>query len=891
MTLASGTRLGPYELLAPVGAGGMGEVYRAKDTRLDRTVAVKVLPEHLSSSAESRQRFEREAKTISQLSHPHICALYDVVNLDGVEFLVLEYVEGETLSDRLLKGPLAFEQVLRFGVEIADALDKAHRQGIVHRDLKPGNVMLTKTGVKLLDFGLAKALPSPTGRGVGGEGLTSVPTQLGSNLTQEGTILGTFQYMAPEQLEGKEADARTDIFAFGCVLYEMATGKKAFSGNSQASLISSIMGSEPSAISSVSPMTPPAFERVVRTCLAKDADDRWQTAHDVMLELKWAAEGGSAAGLPAPVLARRKSRERLAWVAALVFFLATLALAFQYFRRPPPLRVRPVRLQVAAPPNAAFADAAAVSPDGNWLAFTASRPDGKTWLWIRSLESLAARALPGTEGASQPFWSPDSRLLGFFAGAKLKTVDVAGGAAQTLVDASGDPRGGTWSPDGTILLSPSFQGPLFRIPATGGGLTQVTVLDAARKEQTHRWPSFLPDGRHFLYYSSAGAGQEPGEILVGSLDRMPPVRLLQSSSLALFARTGHLLFGRGKTLFAQPFDPNRLRLSGRPVSVAEQVSSYGVISGLRVFSASHTGVLVYCTGSTRDSRLVWLDRSGREIGAIGAAGNYSAPRLSPDGTRLAAVRTDPDATTGDIWLTDFGRNVTSRFTFSPADDSLPVWSPDGKRLIFGSSREGVQNLYQASSDRSGSEELLLRTSAWKSPDDVSPDGKFLVYETIDPRTAIDLWILPLSGDRKPRPLANTSFGEYAAQFSPDGLWVAYTSSESGRDEVYVQAFPGPGGKWQISTAGGRTPKWRRDGKQLFYFGSDGRLTVAEVRLSPSFESGSPAPLFKIPLFDSTDRQYDVSPDGTRFIGNLLSGSTEVQPLTVVLNWSAGLEKK
>jgi Tol biopolymer transport system component/predicted Ser/Thr protein kinase len=862
----------------------MGEVYRARDTRLDRMVALKVLPAHLSDNEELRQRFEREAKTISALSHPHICALYDVGNQDGVEFLVMEYLEGKTLSDRLLKGPLAFEQVLRYGIEIADALDKAHRQGIVHRDLKPGNVMITKSGVKLLDFGLAKAVAPTTP-----QQLTSFPTQ--QALTQEGTILGTFQYMAPEQLEGKDADARTDIFAFGAVLYEMATGKKAFSGKSQASLISSIMGTEPPPVSTVAPMTPPAFDRVVRTCLAKDPEDRWQTAHDVMLELRWVGEGGSAAGIPARVGAGRNMRETLAWAAAALFFLSSVALTFAHLRRPALARARPVRLQVAAPPNIEFADAAVVSPDGNSLAFTTSSPDGNVALWQRPLQSVVAHRIPGTEGAWQPFWSPDSRSLGFFAGGKLKTIDLSGGTVQTVCDVSQDTRGGTWNRDGVIVFSPSFQGPLFRVAATGGDPTPATVLDAARKEQTHRWPTFLPDGRHFLYYASRGSGEEPGEILVGSLDRAAAKRLTRSSSLAVFAEPGYLLFGRGKTIFAQPFDPDRIRLSGGPSAVAEQVSSYGGVSGLRVFSVSRTGLLVYKSGTAQGSRLVWLDRAGHELGAVGVAANYYAPRLSPDGSRLAAQRMDPDATTGDIWLTDFARNVTSRFTFTGADDTLPLWSPDGKRLFFSSSREGVSNLYQASSDRPGSEEPLLRTAAWKAIDDVSPDGKFLVYETIDPKTRIDLWVLPLSGNRTPRPLVATPFGEFAAQFSPDGRWIAYTSNESGRNEVYVQAFPGPGGKWQISTAGGGTPKWRKDGRELFYVGGDGRLMVASVRLDPSFESTSPVALFKIGLVDSPDRQYEVSADGSRILANLVSRPAESGPLTVALDWAAGLDRK
>jgi serine/threonine protein kinase/Tol biopolymer transport system component len=884
MTLSAGARLGPYEILSPLGVGGMGEVYRARDTRLERTVAIKVLPEHLSSSAEVRQRFEREAKTISQLSHPHICALYDVGNQDGVEYLVMEYLEGETLAERLVKGPLPLEQTLRCGVEIADALDKAHRQGIVHRDLKPGNVMLTKSGVKLLDFGLAKAIAPSAPAG----SLTALPTQ--ANLTQEGTILGTFQYMAPEQLEGKEADARTDIFALGAVLYEMATGRKAFEGKSQASLIAAILDRDPDPVSAIQPMTPPSFDRVVKTCLAKDPEERWQSAHDLGSELRWILEIRSGGRTAEPLTGRpSRRRERFAWGAAILFLFTTVGLTVAYFNRATPSRRRPVRLQVVSPPDAVLGWFAAVSPDGNWLAFTAAPANGTVSLWLRSLGSLGARSLPGTEGAGHPFWSPDSHALGFFAGGKLKTIDLSGGTPQTVCEASNDARGGTWGADGTIVFAPFFQGGLFRVPATGGEVSPTTVLDPVRKEQTHRWPSFLPDGRHFLYYASRGSGEEPGEILVGSLDRGPPKRLLQSSSLALFAAPGYLLYSRGGTLLAQPFDSKDLRLTGKPVPIAERLWSVGAMSGLRIVSVSSTGVLVYQTGSGNATQLVWLDRSGRELGTLGPPADYYAPRLSPDGTRLAEGRSDPESTTSDIWLTDLTRNVSSRFTFDPADDVDPVWSPDGKRLFFASSRDGVQNLYQAASDRPGSEELLLRSGAWKVADDVSPDGRFLIYETSTP-TRIDLWILPLSGDRTPRPYVATPFGEFSAQFSPDGRWVAYVSNESGRAEVYVQPFPGPGGKWQVSTAGGSMPGWRRDGKELFYFGADGRLMATEVALGLSFESRTPTALFKVSL-PSPDRQYDVTSDGSRILVNRISGEVEGAPITVVLDWAAGLEPK
>jgi serine/threonine protein kinase/WD40 repeat protein len=887
MALTAGSRLGPYEITAPLGSGGMGEVYKARDTRLDRTVAIKVLPDHVAADANLRERFEREARAVAALNHPHICTLHDVGEQDGIDFLVMEYLDGQTLAERLEKGALPLDQTLQYAIQIAEALDKAHRQGIVHRDLKPGNIMLTKSGVKVLDFGLAKLAPAAH---VGIAGMTGVATQT-SPLTGHGTILGTLQYMAPEQLEGKEADARTDIFAFGTVVYEMVTGKRAFEGKSQASLISSIMSVEPVPLSSIQPMSPAGLDRVVNICLAKDPEDRWQSAHDLASELRWIQEAGSGTGWGA-VRTRKWTpfSQRIAWAAAGLFLLTSLLLTFAYFRGSTPSGARSVHLQMVAPANTAFADSVAVSPDGNWLAFTATDPDGNSSLWVRSLDSLAARSLPGTEGARQPFWSPDSRALGFFAGDKLKTTELSGGTPQTLAEASGDPRGGTWGPDGTIVFAPAFQGSLLRIAATGGTVSPAIALDPIRKEQSHRWPSFLPDGRHFLYYTSRGGGEEPGEIFVGSLDQQPPTRVIESSSLAMFAAPGYLLFARGTTLLAQPFDVDRLQLNGRPVAIADQLSSSGEAYGFRTFSVSSSGVLAYHAGRSRRTQLAWLDRAGRELSVIGPPADHYAPRLSPDGTRLAVGRLNPDSTNGDIWVMDLARSIASRFTFEAADDVLPVWSPDGTRLFFSSSREGVQQLYQALSDRPGSEDSLLRSEAWKAPDDVSPDGRFLIYETSDPKTRFDLWLLPLSGDRKPEPFVVTPFGEYGAQFSPDGRWVAYVSNESGRREISVQAFPGLGGKWQVSSAGGTMPRWRKDGRELFFLGADGQLMAAEVRLSASFESRVPTALFKVSLLESPDPQYDVSPDGTRILVNRVS-RTEATPMTVVLDWAAGLEGK
>jgi serine/threonine protein kinase/Tol biopolymer transport system component len=893
MSIAAGARLGPYEILAPLGAGGMGEVYRARDTRLERTVAVKVLPAHLSSSAESRQRFEREAKTISQLSHPHICALYDVGNQDGVEFLVMEYLEGETLSERLLKGPVVFDQVLRYGTEIADALDKAHRQGIVHRDLKPGNVMITKSGVKLLDFGLAKAI-APAGR-TSGASLTALPTQAGTDLTAEGTILGTFQYMAPEQLEGKEADARTDIFAFGAVLYEMATGRKAFSGKSQASLISSIMGTEPPPVSTVAPMTPPAFDRVVRTCLAKDPEDRWQIAHDVMLELKWVAEGGSQAGLPAPVVARRRSRERLAWIIAGVLAASTIALGFIELRRPR-TTASVVRSIVLPPEKTSFsfvgggAGPVVVSPDGRHLAFVASESGGKKQLWVRPLDSLLAKPLPATADATYPFWSPDSRFVGFFADGKLKRIEIAGGPALSICDAP-DARGGSWSRDGTILFEPSFREPIHRVPASGGKSVPVTKLDSFRNETTHRWPYFLPDGRRFLFFSgshSTGAESELDAILVGSLDGEKPKLLVNARSNAAYA-AGHLLFVRQKTLLAQRFDPKSLELTGEAFPILENVQDDpGFFSA--VFSVSDQGTLAYQTasGSSGLSELTWVDRSGKKLDVLGDPADYFEPRISPDGRRVAIAIEDP----GDIWIYDLARRVRTRLTFSGSDDFAPTWSPDSTRVAFSSQRTGSGDIYAKTASGTGADELLSTSKIFKVPNSWSPDGRYIVYIAFQgaPGSKADLWLLSLA-DRKTSPILQSPFDELQGVFSPDGRWLAYASNESGRFEIYVQPFPGPGGKWQISTSGGTQPRWARGGKELFFIAPGGKIMSVEIQTSTIVEAGTPQVLFSASLKNAPGPPYDVSSDGQRILLNRpIEEASSSPPITLVQNWTALLKR-
>jgi tRNA A-37 threonylcarbamoyl transferase component Bud32 len=884
MALSAGTRLGPYEILASVGAGGMGEVYKARDTRLDRTVAVKVLPSHLSDNPEIRQRFDREARTISSLSHPHICALHDVGHQDGIDYLVMEFLEGETLTDRLSRGPLPVEQVLRYGIEIADALDKAHRQGIVHRDLKPGNIMLTKSGVKLVDFGLAKlAAVSPAGN----SSVSILQTQAGMNLTQEGTILGTFQYMAPEQLEGKEADVRSDIFAFGAVLYEMATGQKAFAGKSQASLIASILSAEPPPISTVVPMTPPALDRVVKTCLAKDPDDRWQTAHDVMLQLKWIAEGGSQAGVPAPLVARRRSRERLAWGVAAVLALAAIALAALSLARPRPA-TRAVRSSILPPEKTTYhfiSDAGgppAVSPDGLQIVFTARDASGKASLWVRSLDNPAARELAGTSGAMYPFWSPDSRHIGFFAEAKLKKIDAAGGPSLTLCDAA-DGRGGAWNKDGVIVFEPHFREPLFRVAATGGKPEPATKFDAPRKETTHRFPSFLPDGKHFLYEAGShtvGTESELHSIYMGSLTGEAPKHLVNARSKGLYA-AGHLLFVRQKTLMAQPFDPASGRLSGDPFPIVGNVQEDpGFFTA--VFSVSDNGVLAYQEGggSVDQFQLTWFDRGGKKMDTVGQRANVFSPRISHDGRRVVFAVGDP----GDLWVEDFARKVSTRLTFDPADDSYPVWSPDDSRVAFLSQRSGGGDVYGKFSSGTGSDELIFTSPVGKLPRCFSPDGLFLLFESLNSKTKLDQEVLSLS-DRKVAPFLHSEFDEAQGDFSPDGRYVAYSSNESGRFEVYVQPFPGPGGKWQVSTAGGADPVWRRDGKELFYLAPDHKLMAVAVRTGATFEAEAPQPLFEARMREDPDRHYDVSADGQRFLIATPLGDESTPPISLVQNWT------
>ena len=880
MPLAAGTRLGPYEVLSPVGAGGMGEVYKAKDTRLDRVVAVKVLPAHLSSSEEVRQRFEREARAISAISHPNICALHDVGREGDIEYLVMEFLDGEPLADRLARGPIPIDQLLRWGVQIADALDRAHRQGIVHRDLKPANIIVTRTGIKLVDFGLARLVPPKDGTD-----FSILPTQVGPNLTQQGMILGTFQYMSPEQLEGKEADARSDIFAFGAVLYEMATGRKAFTGGSQASLIAAILGSQPPSISSLAPMTPPALERVVRTCLEKDPEERWQSAHDVAGELKWIAEAGSQAGVPAPVVSRRKSRERLAWtVAAILALVAVAALAGYVRRAPVTARMTVTSILVPEKRTVGFI---AISPDASRIAFAAAPPGAKAQLWVRLLDEPNSRAMPGTEGAEHPFWSPDGRAIGFFADGKLKRIEAAGGPAIVLADASPNGLGGTWNRNGTILFGrPGV--PISRVPEAGGTPEPVTRLDAGRGETTHRYPFFLPDGKHFLYLAAnlaGGPNDRANRVRIASIDSKDDRELAPADSNAQYGN-GRLFFQRNLDLFAQEFDPTTLRTRGSPIPVAEQVGRNVDYWNSCVFSVAETGSIAYAVASSATSRLLLFDRGGRQIGSVGDPGTFSpfaSPRLSPDGRRAAVALRDISTQKVDVWIRDLERGTQTRMTTGAGDNDMPIWSPDGARVLFSSDRKHQGDLY-AKAGSAGTENVILEGEGQRIPDDWSRDGRFVALELREPKGSrrVSLSILE-TATGKLTTFHQRGTGAGDARFSPDGKWLAYSADDSGRVEVYLAAFPGPGTKVQISANGGFNPAWRRDSRELYYLTSDGKVMAVQISTPAGgpFEPGAPSVLFEP---HPAAIAYDATPDGQRFLV-LSSGVDQSPPITLIQNWA------
>ena len=912
MALARGTRLGPYQIESPIGAGGMGEVYKATDTRLERTVAIKVLPAHVASDPERKQRFEREAKTISSLNHPNICTLHDVGREGDVDFLVMEYLEGETLAQRLTKGALPLDQALKYAIEIADALDKAHRQGVTHRDLKPANIMLTKAGTKLLDFGLAKL--KPTGP------QSEASTKLADALTQQGTILGTFQYMAPEQLEGKDADARTDVWAFGCVVYEMVTGEKAFEGTSQASLIGAILKDEPRSVSSLQPLSPLALDQVIRICLAKDPDERWQSAGDIGRQLKLTADGSTtqvAVGV-APSAAARST----GWRQALPFALGTsLVVAIvsslvvwgilRPDQQPAPPAQEVTRFTLNVFPGWYLSDRIAfqrlrgrptftslvLSPDGRHLVYSAS--DGENMhLYHRPMDQAQATPMPRTDGGSNPFFSPDGRSVGFFVEGQLKRVPVDGGEVQTIAVSGPEIArfGASWTTADTLLVS--AEDGVYELPSSGGSLSRLTSAEPDQDERFF-YPELLPDGRAVLFNVARGFVPSDWNIVVESLDTGQRHVVVEGGSDPRYVSSGHVLFVRTGTLMAIPFDVGRLEVTGAPVVVAEDVMQSERIGtqqlnvGAGQFSVSGSGSLAYVPGGIYPAgsrQWVWVDRSGAADPLPLPPGRNLFPRFSPDGTRLAYA----EGPVGDmqIWVYDIRLEVPVRLTTTVGGSFSPVWSPDGTRLAvaYRTERDGPAQLFWMPADGSGEPQRVTETVAW--PSSWSTDGVLAFVQ------GTDIWTVSLDDGTEPEPFFETPFRETYPAFSPDGRWLAYASNNTGRVEVYVRPFPGGEPVHRVSTAGGSAPLWSPDGRQLFFRKSweerDRGIMVVDVTTDPTFTRSQPRSLFESREFGGSIpvRSYDLAPDGQRFVMYRL-GQADPQPVTgihVVQNWFTELER-
>jgi Tol biopolymer transport system component len=906
MSLAPGVRLGAYEVLSLIGAGGMGEVYRARDPRLGRDIAIKVLPAAFSSDPERLRRFEHEARAAAALNHPNILAVYDIGTHDASPYIVSELLDGGTLRERLQharaaapgttgpaidQSPLSVRKAIEYAVQIAHGLAAAHEKGIVHRDLKPENIYVTTDGrVKILDFGLAKLTQAEPAAAA----LSALPTTRPDTLP--GVVLGTIGYMSPEQVRGLAADHRSDIFAFGAILYEMLSGQRAFRGDTAIDAMTAILKEDPPDLPTERHI-PPASERIVDRCLDKSPTARFQSAGDLAFALEALSGHSGATDAVTTVPARpRRTRERLAWSLAglaSVALAAVLPFAIAHLREPRS-EAEAVRFSVPPPGDATFTGFAllanpllAVSPDGRLMVFRAQRAEAPSLLWVRPLDSLDARPLIGTDGGDLPFWSPDSRSIAFFAQGKLKKVDASGGPVQTLCDAPAG-VGGSWNRDGIIVFAASGSGGLSRVSAAGGQPIALTTLDASRKETSHRWPQFLPDGRRFLFVVRPGT-----EVRLGSLDS-PETRTVLNADSKVVYTPGYLLFVRQGTLMAQSFDDSRTELVGEAFPVAEQVR-YAPATGVAAFSISQNGALAYRTGTT-NAQVTWFDRSGRLLQSFADPADYRDLSLSPDDTRVVLHRHEAQGG-GGLWLLDWKRGTSSRFTFNSHEDRS-IWSPDGARIVFASERDGIiRHLYQNVASGAGQLELLFKSDTTKEPTSWSSDGRFIVYENVDPKTGNDILVLSLFGDRKPIPFLQTQFSEGQGQLSPNGRWMAYASNETGRYQVYVQPFPRSGAKWLVSPGGGGHPRWRRDGKELFYLaggGGEAVVMAADVTASASsFEAGAPKALFKAAtltqladLGPDGDQVYGVSADGQRFI--FLTPIGQAEPITVVLNWTAAL---
>ena len=882
MALIPGTKLGPYEISAPLGAGGMGEVYRAKDTRLSRDVAIKILPKEMCADAARKQRFEREAKTISGLNHPNICVLYDVGCQDGVNYLVMECVEGETLAKRIEKGPLPLEQLLKYGAQIAEALDKAHRAGIVHRDLKPSNVMLTSSGAKLLDFGLAKPASVPASLAT----MTiSTPT---TPVTQEGTVVGTFQYMSPEQVEGKDLDGRSDIFSLGAVLYEMWTGQRAFAGKSQLSVASSILEKEPPPITSLRPLTPSALERTIKKCLEKAPDERWQNASDLASQLKWISEGGVGTGTAPAQAGKSKTHWITAGLAAVTAAALIVAAWARWHSRISSVETV-VRLTVAMPPNQPLVtlnQAVALSPDGSRMALVALQ-DGVTRLAIRDLSSFDIKFLAGSEGAAMPFFSPDGEWLGFFADGKLKKILASGGAAVIIASVQNF-GGGTWLRDGTIVYTPDWSGGMYRVPASGGKPELLMPLEPGKEQDWQWWPQALPHG-DILFTRRTGESVEEGNIAVLSMKTGKSRDLIEKAIDAHYSPSGHLLYFSHGTVLAVAFDEEKLKVTGTPLPVLQGVQTLnGEAPNL---SVSQNGTLAYVPGGHTGNHnvLISVDRTGKQTALPAPPQPYEDLTLSPDGKQLAMTIVGEQQ--WSVWIYNLQQKTFKRLTFD-GDNRDPLWTPDGRRVIYSSSRNGRKGLFWKPVAEAGGEEELLTVTAQPFPDSVSNDGRFLVYDILGATDSKGFYLLPLQGERKPQQFfSQPSLGTTLGAFSPNGNWFAYASGETGRLEIYVRRFGATAGKWQVSTEGGYQPSWSGDSRELFYRGADSRIYSVVVSPGSDFVPSTPHPLFSFPCVAAA-HDYAPTRDGQHFIciQQPQSEWTATQ-VNVVLNWAKELSAK
>ncbi len=913
-----GSTISHYKILEKLGEGGMGIVYKAEDTKLDRVVALKFLPPHLNSSEQDKARFIQEAKAASALNHPNVCTIHAIEEHEGQLFIAMEFVDGQTLRDK--RGSVNFKQAIDIGIQIADGLAAAHEKGIVHRDIKPENIMIRKDGIaQIMDFGLAK--------------LRASGSKI-SRLTKEGSTVGTAGYMSPEQVQGQDSDHRSDIFSFGVVLYELLVGQLPFKGVHETALAYEIVNVDPPPMSAVKPEIDPNLDAIVLQCLEKDPRERNQSVAQISLDLKRYRRESSRQKMsritaarpvinPSSIQAGEGLRQeqtehaqyahgmnKLFWLITAMFFLGMVAFAVLYFKQPI-AEVHSITANILPPEKLSFATQSGgsgeglleLSPDGTLLVFVAADSVGKTRLMIRPLNGLSTRAFPGTENPSYPFWSPDSRYIGFFQTGKLKKIEASGGPPITICDAA-DARGGSWNQDGVIIFAPTSIDRIHQVSAAGGSPTPITTLDSTRHERTHRWPYFLPDGKHFLYFSRSSFGgveRDEDALMVASLDGTLNKRVMSAKGNVAFV-SGYLIYLREKTLMAQPFDASSLEPSGEGTPIAEPVE-YDLGFNRAVYSVSQNGTLVYQSSGTQAGyQLQWYDRTGKFVSSIGEPGDYGYDALSPDGQRVAFDLYDGQARNRDIWIFDLARGIKTRFTFDASVDELPIWSPDGSRLLFHSDRKGHYDLYQKTTSGAGYEEILFESPIPKSPSDWSSDGKFISYITFEQKTKADLWILPLDGEKKPFVFLQTDFDEGPGLFSPDSRWMAYISNESGSYEVYIRPFIGTDGKvavnqtrkWQVSVNGiaiSSWLRWSRDGKQLYYVSSDNKMMTADVRaIGDALEIGTLTPLFDMPS-QGLSFFADVSADGTKFLLASAVGGHSSPPLTLVTNWMEMLKKK